>query len=158
MPAVDPHILAVGASDHQGSDGTTDDVVADFTNGGSTERRSDVLALGKSVVSPRVPGSSVDAAHPEGRLVGDDAGRFFRGSGTSQAAAVVSGEAALLFSAQPKLTAAQAKAVLVQTAQPLTESNPAQGNGVTDVGAAVTLAGEQFTRAQAEHAANKVGL
>ena len=82
-----------------------DDVVADFTNGGSAARRPDVLAPGKSVVSLRVPGSYVDAAHPEGRLAGDDTGRFFRGSGTSQAAAVVSGEAALLFSAQPKLTA-----------------------------------------------------
>jgi serine protease AprX len=139
MPAVDPHILAVGASDHQGSQGETDAVVADFTNGGNAERRSDVLAPGKSVVSLRVPGSYVDAAHPEGRLVGDDAGRFFRGSGTSQAAAVVSGEAALIFSAQPRLTAAQAKAVLMQTAQPLAESNPAQGRGVTDVGAAVSL-------------------
>ncbi len=139
MPAADPHILAVGASDHRGSDGTADDVVADFTNGGSATRRSDVLAPGKSVVSLRVPGSYADAAHPEGRLVGDDAGRFFRGSGTSQAAAVVSGEAALLFSAQPKLTASQAKAVLMQTASPLAGTNPAQGRGVTDIGAAVSL-------------------
>ena len=139
MPAVDPHILAVGASDHRGTDGTGDDVVADFTNGGSATRRSDVLAPGKSVVSLRVPGSFVDAAHPEGRLTGDDTGRFFRGSGTSQAAAMVSGEAALLFSAQPKLTASQAKAVLMQTAVPLTDSEPAQGRGVADIGAAVSL-------------------
>ena len=139
MPAVDPHILAVGASDHQGSDTTVDDVVADFTNGGNATRRSDVLAPGKSVVSLRVPGSYIDVAHPEGRLAGDDAGRFFRGSGTSQAAAVVSGEAALLFSAQPKLTAEQAKTVLMRTAVPLLRSNPAQGRGVADVGAAVTL-------------------
>jgi serine protease AprX len=139
MPAVDPHILAVGASDHRGTDGTADDVVADFTNGGSAERRSDVLAPGKSVVSLRVPGSFVDVAHSEGRLAGDDTGRFFRGSGTSQAAAVVSGEAALLFSAQPKLTAAQAKAVLMQTAKPLANANPAQGRGVADIAAAVTL-------------------
>ncbi len=139
MPAVDPHILAVGASDHRGSDRKADDVVADFTNGGNAERHSDVLAPGKSVVSLRVPGSYADAAHPEGRLEGDDAGRFFRGSGTSQAAAVVSGAAALLFSAQPKLTAAQAKAVLMQTAVPLAGSDPAQGSGVTDIGAAVSL-------------------
>ena len=35
---------------------------------------------------------------------------------------MVSGEAALLFSAQPKLTADQAKAVLMQTATPLADS------------------------------------
>jgi serine protease AprX len=139
MPAVDPHILAVGASDHRGSESTADDVVADFTNGGSAERRPDVLAPGKSVVSLRVSGSYIDVAHPEGRLAGDGAGRFFRGSGTSQAAAVVSGEAALLFSAQPKLTAEQAKAILMQTAVPLTGPNPAQGHGVADIGAAVSL-------------------
>ncbi len=139
MPAVDPHILAVGASDHRGSAKAADSVVADFTNGGSAARRPDVLAPGKSVVSLRVPGSYADTAHPEGRLPGDDAGRFFRGSGTSQAAAVVSGEAALLFSARPKLTAEQAKAVLMQTAAPLSGSDPAQGRGVTDIAAAVSL-------------------
>ena len=139
MPAVDPHILAVGASDHLGTDSTADDVVADFTNGGDDVRRSDVLAPGKSVVSLRVPGSFADEAHPEGRLAGDDEGRFFRGSGTSQAAAVVSGEAALLFSARPDLTAAQAKAVLMQTAVPLAGNDPAQGHGVTDVAAAVAM-------------------
>ena len=139
MPAIDPHILAVGASDHRGSDVAADSVVADFTNGGSASRRPDVLAPGKSVVSLRVPASFVDKAHPEGRVPGDDANRYFRGSGTSQAAAVVSGEAALLFSAQPKLTAKQAKAVLMQTAAPLSDSHPAQGGGVTDIGAAVKL-------------------
>ena len=139
MPAVDPHVLAVGASDHRGSDTKLDDQVADFTNGGSAARRPDVLAPGKSVVSLRDPGSFVDTAHPEGRLAGDDEGRFFRGSGTSQAAAVVSGEAALLFSARPKLTADQAKAVLMQTATPLLTGGPVQGRGVADVGTATTV-------------------
>ncbi len=138
MPAIDPHILAVGASDHRGSERKVDDVVADFTNGGSSARRSDVVAPGKSVVSLRVPGSFIDTAHPEGRVTGDDTGRFFRGSGTSQAAAVVSGEAALLFSARPELTADQAKAVLMRTATPLLASGPAQGSGLTDVGRAVS--------------------
>jgi serine protease AprX len=145
MPAVDPHILAVGASDHLGTAAADDDVVADFTNGGNDTRRPDVLAPGKSVVSLRVPGSYVDTAHPEGRLAADDTGRFFRGSGTSQAAAVVSGEAALLFSAQPKLTAAQVKAVLMETATPLAAANPAQGSGVTDIGTAVALVKSKAT-------------
>ena len=89
MPAVDPHVLAVGAVDHAGTERTNDDVVAEFTNGGSDERRSDVLAPGKSVVSLRVPGGYADVAHPEGRVAGDTSARFFRGSGTSQAAAVI---------------------------------------------------------------------
>ncbi len=138
MPAVDPHILAVGAVDHHGTSTTGDDVVAEFTNGGSAQRRPDVLAPGKSVVSLRVPGSYVDAGHPEGLVPGDAKGRFFRGSGTSQAAAVVAGEAALLFDAHPKLTPDEVKAVLQQTARPLqADTNPAQGAGVTDVAAAL---------------------
>jgi serine protease AprX len=139
MPARDPHIMAVGAVDHDGTSSALDDDVADFTNGGSASRRPDLLAPGKSVVSLRVPSSYVDLAHPEGRLAGAG-GRFFRGSGTSQAAAVVAGEAALLFEANPNLTPDQVKAVLLQTARPLTlDRSPAQGAGVTDVGAAVTL-------------------
>ena len=103
-------------------------------------RRPDLLAPGKSVVSLRVRSSYADLTHPEGRLAGDSAGRFFRGSGTSQAAAVVAGEAALLFQANPNLTPNQVKAALQQSARPLTlNRSPAQGAGVTDVGAAVTL-------------------
>ena len=110
MPAVDPHVLAVGAVDNVGTPTTADDVVADFTSGGNETRRPDVLAPGKSVVSLRVPGSYVDDQHPEGLVTGDDSERFFRGSGTSQATAVVSGEVALLLSARPSLTPDQVKA------------------------------------------------
>ena len=138
MPALDPHIISVGAVDHGGTASTLDDRVADFTNSGDTNRRPDLLAPGKSVVSLRVPGSFADIAHPEGQVDGDDSGRFFRGSGTSQATAVVAGEAALLLDAQSKLTPDQVKALLTGTARPLAlDRDPAQGAGVTDVGAAV---------------------
>ncbi len=138
MPALDPHIISVGAVDHQGTSSTIDDTVADFTNSGDASRRPDVLAPGKSVVSLRVPSSFVDLAHPEGEVAGDDSGRFFRGSGTSQATAVVAGEAALILDAQPKLTPGQVKALLMGTSRPLSlDRNPAQGAGVTNVGAAV---------------------
>ena len=64
MPAIDPHVIAVGAVDHSGTPSTSDDVVADFTSAGSAARRPDVLAPGKSVVSLRVPGSFADVEHP----------------------------------------------------------------------------------------------
>ncbi|QWZ10075.1 S8 family serine peptidase [Nocardioides panacis] len=138
MPAVDPHILAVGAVDNEGTSDQSDDVVAAFTNGGNATRRPDVLAPGKSVVSLRVPGSYVDTEHPEGLVTGDVSGRFFRGSGTSQATAVASGEIALLLQARPGLTPDQVKALLISTADPLVaHPDPAMGAGVTDVAAAL---------------------
>ena len=141
MPAVDPHVLAVGAVDNVGTSTRADDVVADFTSGGNASRRPDVLAPGRSVVSLRVPGSYVDELHPEGLVDGDTSERFFRGSGTSQATAVVSGEVALLLSARPSLTPDQVKAVLMSTADPLTANpDPAMGAGVTDLPAALTAA------------------
>jgi serine protease AprX len=140
MPAIDPHVIAVGAVDHAGTASTTDDVVADFTSGGTSGRRPDVLAPGKSVVSLRVPNSFVDQTHPEGRLPGDAEGRFFRGSGTSQATAVVSGEIALLLQARPNLTPDQVKTLLRDTADPLVRNpQPAMGSGVVDVNSAIDL-------------------
>ena len=138
MPAVDPHVLAVGAVDNVGTATHADDVVAEFTNGGNSDRRPDVLAPGKSVVSLRVPGSYVDAQHPEGLVAGDTSNRFFRGSGTSQATAVTSGEVALLLQARPTLTPDQVKALLMSTADPLVQNpNPAMGAGVVDLAGAL---------------------
>ena len=60
------------------------------------------------------PGSYLDTTYPAARI-GE---RLFRGSGTSQAAAVVSGAAALLISQRPDLTPDQVKALLTGTASP----------------------------------------
>jgi serine protease AprX len=141
MPAVDPHVLAVGAVDNAGTSAHADDVVADFTSGGNATRRPDVLAPGKSVVSLRVPGSYVDTMHPEGLVQGDSSARFFRGSGTSQATAVTSGEVAQLLQARPTLTPDQVKALLTSTADPLAANpDPAMGAGVTDLPEALAAA------------------
>ena len=110
-PAYDPFILAVGASDTNGTPGKSDDFIADFSSRGDRKRRPDVLAPGRSIVSLRAPGSLVDEIFPGARVNEN----LFRGSGTSQAAAVVSGAVALLLDEYPNLTPDQVKAALVAT-------------------------------------------
>ncbi|HET7308871.1 MAG TPA: S8 family serine peptidase, partial [Actinomycetota bacterium] len=109
-PAYDPFLLAVGASDSQGTDTLADDLVPAFSpwvNRGAT-RGVDLVAPGTHLQGLRVPNSYIDANHPEG-LLGD---RYFRGSGTSQAAAIMSGAAALVLQKYPSATPNQVKQLL----------------------------------------------
>ncbi len=134
-PAYDPYVLAVGGSDGRGTASPDDDVVAGWSSRGDASRRPDLVAPGASVVSLRDPGSRLDRDH-SGARVGE---RFFRGSGTSQAAAVVSGAAALLLEQRPGLSPDQVKALLTSTAHPLPLADrEAQGSGLLDVKAATS--------------------
>ena len=72
---------------------------ASFTSEGDGTRNPDLSAPGVHVVSLRDPG--IVRRRPFGATAGV-ANRFFLGSGTSQAAAVVSGAAALLLSQRPE--------------------------------------------------------
>jgi serine protease AprX len=130
MPAVNPYVVAVGAVDPNGTVDRRDDVVADFSTQGDAVRHADVLAPGYSVVSLRVPGSFVDTRYPAALVAGEAEQRFFRGSGTSQAAAVVSGAAALLLQQRPLLNPDQVKRLLMTT----TEALPATSGDVFGTG------------------------
>ena len=85
-PAYDPYVIAVGQRRTATARPTADDTVSTFSNSGDGTRNPDVVAPGDHVVSLRDPGCYLDTAYPAARI-GD---RLFRGSGTSQAAAVVS--------------------------------------------------------------------
>jgi subtilisin family serine protease len=132
-PAYDPYVLAVGADDTKGTRGVEDDEVPAWSARGDGIRNPDVIAPGKSVASLRVSGSLIDQQHPGGRV--ND--HLFRGSGTSQAAAVVAGAAALLLDQRPELSPDQVKALLKDTASRLPGTDPAaQGGGLIDLKAA----------------------
>ncbi len=131
-PAYDPFVIAVGAADTNGTRDTADDAVTPFSACGNDSRHVDLVAPGKSLVSLRAAGSNADLQHPSAR-VGD---RFFRGSGTSQAAAVVSGAAALLIEQRPGISPDQVKALLMESAAPLTAEPRCQGAGLLDLEAA----------------------
>ena len=136
-PAYDPYVLAVGGSDGRGTVEADDDVVATWSSRGDAARHPDLVAPGSAVVSLRSPGSSLDLAHPAARI----GSRFFRGSGTSQATAVVSGAAALLLQQRPELTPDQVKAVLRSSAHHLPLGDEVgQGAGLLDVRRALSTA------------------
>ena len=142
MPAANPYVIAVGAANANGTDDRADDTVAAFSNRGNAARHADLLATGRSVVSLRDPGSYIDTKYPAARIA-DAAGRqrFFRGSGTSQATAVMSGSVALLLQQRPGLTPDQVKALLIQTADPIPGADPlAAGAGQVDIARAAALA------------------
>jgi len=129
-PAIDPLVLAVGAESPGTDPAVKHDTVADFSSRGSTTRHADLLAPGASVLGLRDPGSAIDLAYPSA-VVGE---RFFKGSGTSQAAAVTSGAVALLLSKRPTLTPDQVKKLLTSTAAPIDGADAvSQGAGVLDV-------------------------
>jgi serine protease AprX len=98
---------------------------------GNALRHPDLVAPGKSIVSLRDPGSFVDEANPGARV---GATRFIKGSGSSQAAAIVSGAVATILEQHPELTPDQVKALLMQTAVPLPNADPvAQGEGLINL-------------------------
>ena len=129
-PAYDPYVIAVGASDTNGTYPVKDDVVPVWSSRGDGTRNPDVVAPGKSVVSLRSPGSDAELTHPEGHV--ED--RYMRASGTSQAAAMVSGAAALLLQERPALTPDDVKSLLMTTAAPMPAADPvAQGEGLVNL-------------------------
>ena len=128
MPADDPFVIAAGASDTRNSVDPRDDRVADFSSR-SRWRSPDLVAPGEKIVSLRVPGSTLDREF-SGARVGSG---FFRGSGTSQAAAITSGLAARLIAARPWLAPDQVKALLVDGAVDLVDPWFADGAGRIDL-------------------------
>jgi serine protease AprX len=135
-PAISHSVIAVGAADTKGTPDVSDDTIPDFSSRGDDERRPDVLAPGKSIVSLRNPGSFVDVSFPEGAVNT----RLFRGTGTSQAAAVVSGAAALIIQQRPGIDPDGLRALLMKTASPLPVEDPGQGAGLINLAAAKSAA------------------
>jgi serine protease AprX len=139
-PAYDPFTLAVGASDPMGTLAPWDDEVAPFSSvgssssGGNKGRSPDLLAPGAHVISLRAPGSYVAEHHPEGYVNT----ALFRGSGTSQAASVVAGAAALVLQQRPTITPDELKKLLMNAATSLKgTARSSQGDGQLNLGNAL---------------------
>jgi serine protease AprX len=135
-PAVDPYLIAVGSTDPNGTATMSDDVVTDFSpwpKRGAT-RGVDLVAPGSHLQGLRVPNSYIDANYPGGRL--DD--RYFRGSGTSESAAIVSGAAALVLQKYPNATPDRVKKLLTSTGFQICGKSQAIGGGELQLSKALT--------------------
>ena len=124
-PAADPFVIAVGASETNGTSSPSNDTVAEFSNCGTAARHVDVVAPGRSLESLRAPGSAADTDHPEARV----GSTLFKGTGTSQAAAVVAGAAALIIDQRSSVTPDQVKKLLMNEARSISGSPECQGAG-----------------------------
>jgi serine protease AprX len=145
-PADDPLVLTVGGADTKNTPNRNDDEVPPFSSRGPTQdgiNKPDLVAPAISIVSNRAPGSTIDQLHPAAR-VGQS---YFKGTGTSQAAAAASGMAALLFGASPALTPDMAKAILLRTAdRKITYKSGGSGSGagIVDGDAALSLVNKGY--------------
>jgi serine protease AprX len=145
-PGIDPLVLTVGASDDNGTVTSADDTIPSWSSVGPTPdglAKPDLVAPGRKIVSVRVPGSTLDLQSPT-HVEGPTTIRF---SGTSEAAAVVAGAAALLVEQRPELSPDETKALLVQAARPLAGiSAAAQGAGLVNVPRALAARTPHVTR------------
>jgi serine protease AprX len=138
-PGDDPFVVTVGAADLHNNHNKNDDTVASFSSLGPTQdalAKPDLVAPGIRIVSDRAAGSTIDQLYPKARIGSD----YFKGTGTSQAAAIVSGIAALMFQANPRLTPDVAKATLLGTTNDDLVGQPGAGRGLVDAHAAVIAA------------------
>jgi serine protease AprX len=148
-PGTYPWVFTAGASSSNGTFVREDDVRAQFSSRGPAfplqNAKPDVLAGAVGVESTAAPGSALyERASELGLLV---PGAFPKASmpymalsGTSQATAVISGVAALMLQANPKLTPNLMKAILQYTAQEYTGYGPLeQGAGFVNALGAVRL-------------------
>ena len=141
-----PYVITVGAvTDSWTTLDRQDDYIPGFSSRGPTPNahiKPDVVAPGGHITGVTRPGSTITREHPEYAL---RTGEFVM-TGSSQAAALVSGIAALLLQLEPALTPDDIKCKLTSSAEPainrdglLAYSPFVQGFGQVNARRAVTL-------------------
>jgi subtilisin family serine protease len=144
-PANSPYAITVGALDMRGTVDRGDDVVAAYSSRGPTKYdfgvKPDVVAPGTGLVSAENTRSWISTRYPAWHVAGTGRNAYFRLSGTSMSAAVVSGGVALLLDAEPNLNPAQVKIALQTGARYMREEGlVAAGAGSVDFQAAQRVA------------------
>ena len=137
-PANDPYVITVGATDDQGTVSTADDTLASFSSYGVTQdgfTKPDVVAPGRRIITTLAPNSNFALNFPSA-MVGT---RYIQLTGTSVAAPVVSGVAALYIESNPTVRPGQLKGVLLATSNHLAFTGT--GAGYPDAAHAIAYIG-----------------
>jgi serine protease AprX len=139
-PGNDPFVITVGATDTGKSVSTSDDVAAPWSAYGYTLdgfAKPDLAAPGRYIVGPVPVTSTLYSERPDHVV----APGYMELSGTSFAAPMVSGIAALILGSHPGFTPDQVKGALMLGAKPLPSASPLSvGVGEVDAGQSVGLA------------------
>jgi serine protease AprX len=119
-PGNDPYAITVGALNTKGTVVRSDDELTTYSSKGPTIIdgiiKPDLVAPGNKIVSAEALGGSLIAENPTLHVAGSDTDAYMTMSGTSMAAGVVSGAAALVLEANSKLTPRQVKTALQYSA------------------------------------------
>jgi serine protease AprX len=132
-PANDPFLITVGAVDENDTSDRQDDFLASFSAYGLTQDccfKPELVAPGQDIISVLSLSSEWRFEYPE-RVIMDT--EYFRLSGTSMSAPMVSGAIALLLQAEPELTPDQVKYRLIHSTD-----DQIGGSAYLDIFAALT--------------------
>ncbi|MEE8585898.1 MAG: S8 family peptidase [Acidobacteriota bacterium] len=139
-PGISPAVITVGPIDTAGSATHRDDIGTSFGSRGPTIDglfKPDLAAPGRRVYSLLAPGSVVQQNYPE-RIIGES---YVRLSGASQATPFVSGAVARILEANPRLSPAMVKTILMLSAARIEGAHILeQGNGMLNLPVAIRSA------------------
>ena len=150
-PGNDPRALTVAALDTHETPQRSDDTVAPYSSRGPTRYdlvlKPDLAAPGTHIISTESSDSYLAKTFPERHVAGAGLNAYMQLSGTSMAAAVVSGAVSLLLDERSNLTPLDVRAVLQLTTSFLPKDGlVAGGAGSLDAVAAAYFLADPFTK------------
>jgi serine protease AprX len=150
VPGNVPYVITVGAmTDSYTPEDPSDDLLASFSAAGPTFEgfvKPEVVAPGGHIMGLMHQNATLRREYPQ-YVAGD---YYFVMSGTSQAAGVVSGVAALILQRAPWLTPDEVKCVLLKAARPAVDADGALAYSIFQQGAGLVHAGDAVSALQAE--------